>query len=161
MSSLNNLGEILARYQGNFDWENIDVLAYKDDDGNPSFKDVTRRKLFAESDGDGLEVRYFEVAPGGHTTLEKHEHTHTVIPIRGSGACLVGDEVIPLSINDLVYVPTWTWHQFRAAEDEALGFLCLVKVNRDRPTLPTSAEIEELRKKSSVSEFIRTRAVNP
>jgi quercetin dioxygenase-like cupin family protein len=161
MSTHNPLSEIFAQYLGNFDWDNVEVLAYKDDDGNPSFKDVTRRKLYAENSGDGLEVRYFEVSAGGHTTLEKHEHTHTVIPIRGSGSCLVGSEVLELKVHDVVYVPTWTWHQFRASENEALGFLCMVKVDRDRPTLPTSAEIDEMRKNSRVAEFIRVRAINP
>jgi quercetin dioxygenase-like cupin family protein len=102
-----------------------------------------------------MEVRYFEVDAGGHTTLEKHEHTHLVIPIKGKGACLVGDEVLPLAIHDLVYVPSWAWHQFRADEKEPLGFLCLVKVKRDRPTLPTAAELTEMKSVKEVSDFIR------
>jgi quercetin dioxygenase-like cupin family protein len=158
---LNPLHEVFSQYLGNFDWKGVDVLTYKDDDGNPSFKDVTRRKLYAEGDGSGIEVRYFEVSPGGHTSLEKHEHTHTVIPIRGSGSCLVQDRVIQLSVNDVVYVPSWAWHQFRASENEELGFLCMVKVERDRPTLPTSVDIEKLRENPEVSAFIRTRKINP
>ena len=136
-------------------WRNIEELVYKDEDGDATFKDVTRRVLFGEDHADGMEVRYFEVDAGGHTTLEKHEHTHLVIPIKGKGACLVGDEVLPLAIHDLVYVPSWAWHQFRAAEDEPLGFLCLVKVKRDRPTLPTAAELTEMKSVQEVSDFIR------
>ena len=136
-------------------WRNIEELVYKDEDGDATFKDVTRRVLFGEDHADGMEVRYFEVVAGGHTTLEKHEHTHLVIPIKGKGACLVGDEVLPLAIHDLVYVPSWAWHQFRAAEDEPLGFLCLVKVKRDRPTLPTAAELTEMKSVKEVSDFIR------
>ena len=136
-------------------WRNIEELVYKDEDGDATFKDVTRRVLFGEDHADGMEVRYFEVDAGGHTTLEKHEHTHLVIPIKGKGACLVGDEVLPLAIHDLVYVPSWAWHQFRAAEDEPLGFLCLVKVERDRPTLPTAAELTEMKSVKEVSDFIR------
>jgi len=136
-------------------WRNIEELVYKDEDGDATFKDVTRRVLFGEDHADGMEVRYFEVDAGGHTTLEKHEHTHLVIPIKGKGACLVGDEVLPLAIHDLVYVPSWAWHQFRAAEDEPLGFLCLVKVERDRPTLPTAAELTEMKNVKEVSDFIR------
>ena len=75
-------------------WRNIEELVYKDEDGDATFKDVTRRVLFGEDHHDGMEVRYFEVDAGGHTTLEKHEHTHLVIPIKGKGACLVGDEVL-------------------------------------------------------------------
>jgi quercetin dioxygenase-like cupin family protein len=136
-------------------WRNIEELVYKDEDGAATFKDVTRRVLFGEDHADGMEVRYFEVDAGGHTTLEKHEHTHLVIPIKGKGACLVGDEVLPLAIHDLVYVPSWAWHQFRADENEPLGFLCLVKVERDRPTLPTAEELTEMKSVPEVSDFIR------
>ena len=38
---------------------------------------------------------------------------------------------------DLVTVPPWAWRQFRATLDEALGFLCMVDAQRDRPHLPT------------------------
>ncbi len=136
-------------------WRNIEELVYKDEDGLASFKDVSRRILFGEAHQDGMEVRYFEVDAGGHTTLEKHEHTHLVIPIKGSGACLVGDEVLPLAMHDLVYIPAWAWHQFRAAENEVFGFLCLVKVERDRATLPTKEEIAEMKNNPEVADFIR------
>jgi hypothetical protein len=42
-----------------------------------------------------------------------------------------------------------TWHQFRAAPDSPLGFLCLVAADRDRPQLPTPAEAERLASKGS------------
>ena len=143
-----------------FDWASIETLKYKDEDGNPSFKGVSRKKLFCEGSPAGIEVRYFEVEPGGHTTLEKHEHTHVVIPIRGKGFALVDKEVFEINCNDVIYVPTWNWHQFRAAEDDYLGFLCMVTVERDRPTLPTQSEIDEMKKDERISAFIRTRLNN-
>jgi hypothetical protein len=45
-----------------------------------------------------------------------------------------------------VSVPPMTWHQFRAAEGEPLGFLCLVSTDRDRPQLPTEQELQALGK---------------
>ena len=136
-------------------WQGIEELVYKDRDGNARFKDVTRRTLFGEETGNGMEVRYFEISAGGHTTLEKHEHTHLVIPIKGRGSCLVDDQVIPLAMHDLVYVPSWAWHQFRADENEVFGFLCMVKVDRDRPTLPTPQELEIIKSNPEVAAFIR------
>lgn len=136
-----------------FRWEGIQELTYKED-GSP-FRDVTRRVLFDAGHGQGVQVRYFEVGPGGHTTLERHEHTHSVIPIRGRGACLVGTEVFALEPHDLVHVPTWTWHQFRADPDQPLGFLCTVTVERDRPVLPTPRDLELLRADPLVDRFIR------
>jgi len=127
-----------------FRWEGVDVLAYKQDGAAP-FKDVTRQVLF-DDPSLAAQLRYFEVAPGGWTTLERHEHVHNVMVIRGRGRCLVGDEAWDLAPNDLVSVPPLTWHQFLAAPDEPLGFLCLVNRERDRPQLPAAGEVDRLAK---------------
>ncbi len=152
-----NLNDINVFQTEPFRWNNIEELIYKDEDGNPSFKAVSRRKLFAENKPEGFEVRYFEVSPGGHTTLEKHEHIHIVIPIRGTGFCLVGREIVKLEVNNLLYVPSWQWHQFKATENDYLGFLCLVKVERDRPILPTKEEINQMKENKLVADFIKTK----
>ena len=94
--------------------------------------------------GLATQLRYFEVAPGGWTTLERHEHVHAVMVIRGRGRCLVGDEAWDLEANDLVTVPPMTWHQFRAAADAPLGFLCLVASERDRPQLPPGEDVDDI-----------------
>jgi mannose-6-phosphate isomerase-like protein (cupin superfamily) len=137
-------------------WQGVEEHAYKDSDG--TFLDVTRRVLCRDHDGQGVEVRYFEVGPGGHTTLEKHEHTHIVIPLRGRGHALVHDRVVPITMHDVIYVPSWSWHQFRADADDYLGMLCTVPIDRDRPTLPTAQELHDLRNDPAIREFIRTAA---
>jgi mannose-6-phosphate isomerase-like protein (cupin superfamily) len=90
------------------------------------------------------QLRYFEVAAGGWTTLERHEHVHNVMVIRGRGRCLVGEVAHDLAPNDLVSVPPMTWHQFHAAPDEPLGFLCLVSRERDRPQLPDAGDADSI-----------------
>lgn len=129
---------LIRRHTGNFHWEAVNVLAYKQD-GSAPFRDVTRQVLFDSADPPA-QLRYFEVAPGGWTTLERHEHVHAVMVIRGRGQCLVGDKAYEIGTHDLVSVPPMTWHQFRSAADEPLGFLCLVAAERDRPQLPSDAE---------------------
>lgn len=136
-----------------FRWEGVAELVYKEHD--TTFRGVTRRVLFGAGDGQGVEVRYFEVAPGGWSTLEHHAHTHQVIVLRGSGACLVQDRVIPLQQHDLVFVPAWAWHQFRATGDEPLGFQCIVPLDRDRPVLPDAEEFAALTADPEVAAFIR------
>jgi mannose-6-phosphate isomerase-like protein (cupin superfamily) len=101
------------------------------------------------------QLRYFEVAPGGWTTLERHEHVHNVMVIRGRGRCLVGEKAFDLARNDLVSVPPLTWHQFHAAADEPLGFLCLVNRERDRPQLPDEATLRELAAHPAVAAAIK------
>jgi len=135
---------LVRKHSGDYRWQAVDVLAYKQE-GSAPFKDVTRQVLF-ESPDLPAQLRYFEVAPGGWTTLERHDHVHAVMVIRGKGQCLVGDDAHEIGVNDLVSVPPMAWHQFRAAADEPLGFLCLVAAERDRPQLPAEHEVAAISK---------------
>ena len=135
---------LVRKHSGDYHWQGVDVLKYKQD-GSAPFRDVTRQVLFDSADPPA-QLRYFEVAPGGYTTLERHEHVHSVMVIRGRGQCLVGDKAFELATNDLVSVPPMTWHQFRAGEKEPLGFLCLVSSTRDRPQLPKQDEVDAISK---------------
>ena len=94
------------------------------------------------------------LSPGGFSTLERHEHMHGVLILRGSGHCLVGDEVKSLGTNDLVTIAPMTWHQFRASKGEPLGFLCMVNAERDRPQLPTADDIARLRSNPAIAAFL-------
>ncbi len=133
---------LVRKHDGTFHWEGVDVLRYKDEGAAP-FKDVTRQVLFDDASM-ATQLRYFEVAPGGWTTLERHEHVHNVMVIRGRGRCLVGEKAWDIGPNDLVAVPPLAWHQFRAAADEPLGFLCFVNRERDRPQLPDEGDRKSL-----------------
>ena len=135
---------LVRKHAGGYRWNGVDVLAYKQE-GSAPFRDVTRQVLF-EGAGMPAQLRYFEVAPGGHTTLERHDHVHAVMVIRGRGRCLVGDKAWDIHLHDLVHVPPMTWHQFEAAKDEPLGFLCMVAAERDRPQLPPAHEADAIRK---------------
>ena len=137
-----------------FRWEAVDLLAYKSD-AKAAFRDVTRQALFKRDDLAG-ELRYFEVAPGGHSTLERHAHVHAVLVLRGHGQCLVGDTVHTVGERDLVTVPPKTWHQFRAAKDAPLGFLCLVDAVRDKGEVPDAAQLETMRRNAFVRAFLES-----
>lgn len=135
-----------------FGWEDVPVLAYKE--GGP-YKGVTRQILFEGQEKLPAQWRYFEVEPGGHSTLERHDHLHNVLILRGRGQCLVKDRLYDIAEHDLIHVPSLAWHQFRAAEDAPLGFLCLVNEQRDRPQLPEAADLEMLGRDPAIRAFIR------
>ncbi|HEY5079105.1 MAG TPA: cupin domain-containing protein [Opitutaceae bacterium] len=137
-----------------FRWENVPVLSYKEE-GGTHFKSITRQVLFDDGDGTGAQLRYFEIAPAGHSTLERHDHVHSVMVVRGRGRALVGREIHDLGVNDLVRVPPQTWHQFRATTDEPLGFLCLVRSERDKPQRPAESDLAALRADGDVASFLR------
>ena len=118
-----------------FRWAGVPVMEYMPD---PSlFRDVTRQTVVGEGVGEEASpilTRYFEVQPGGYSTLEYHGHRHIVIVLRGRGTVRLGDETHDLAPYDAVYVAPRAVHQFRALGDEPLGFLCVVERVRDRPT---------------------------
>ena len=137
-----------------FRWEDTELLAYKDE-GSAPFKAITRQTLFRDPALKG-ELRYFEMAPGGYSTLERHRHMHAVLILRGAGECLVGDKVYQVATNDLVTIAPMTWHQFRANAGEALGFLCMVNAERDKPQLPSEEERKAMEAKPDVARFLRS-----
>lgn len=129
---------------GDYRWQDVDRLQYKAQ-GSAPFQDITRQVLFSQPD-QACELRYFEVAPGGYSTLERHEHTHAVLILRGRGTVRIGAEVQPISERDLVTIDPLTWHQFQAGPENALGFLCLVSKSRDKPQLPSDEQVAALKR---------------
>jgi quercetin dioxygenase-like cupin family protein len=118
-----------------FRWSGVEVRDYKSDERD-RFKDVTRQSLLGEREDEAalsVVTRYFEVQPGGYSSLEYHEHPHTVVIIRGSGQVVLGDETHAINPFDCIYVAPNTVHQFRATGDKPLGFVCVVDRVRDRP----------------------------
>jgi len=136
-----------------FRWQGVEVKPYKGE--GTSFSGITRQVLFEGGDGLGCELRYFEVAPGGWSSLERHRHAHAVMIIRGAARVLVGDRIVEARTHDLVRVPSLTWHQFRTWGDEPLGFLCMVNCDRDVPEPPNSDALAALRRDPVIDAFIK------
>jgi mannose-6-phosphate isomerase-like protein (cupin superfamily) len=143
-----------VRQVGDCRWEGISVSAYKP--GGTHFAGITRQLLFDGGEGLGCQLRYFEVAPDGYSSLERHRHAHAIMVIRGRGRALVGDRISDLGPHDLVRVPPLTWHQFRTAGAEPFGFLCMVDCGRDEPERPSPGVLVGLRKDPAIAAFIRT-----
>jgi quercetin dioxygenase-like cupin family protein len=145
------LQALVRAFQG-FRWQDVELMPYKEE-GSAPFKAISRQTLFKDP-ALACELRYFEMAADGYSTLERHEHAHGVMILRGSGLVLLGQDVRPVKTNDLVGIPAWTWHQFRATHGEPLGFLCMVNAQRDKPQLPTPGELAALRAAPAIAAFL-------
>ena len=144
--------DILRAFREGFRWDGVPVHPYKNAAAAP-FRAITRQVLFNDP-ALGCELRYFEMAPGGFSTLERHEHAHNVMILRGEGDCLVGQAVRAVRPHDLIAIPALVWHQFRATRGEPLGFLCMVNRERDRPQLPSEQQLADLRTNPAVAAFL-------
>ena len=142
----------VIRKARDYRWDDVDELPYKED-ARALYKAITRQVLFRDPKL-RAELRYFEIAPGGFSTLERHEHMHAVLILRGRGHCLVGERISAVEVRDLVTVPPLTWHQFRATAGEPLGFLCMVDAVRDRPQLPSTEDLARLVQGPEVAAFL-------
>lgn len=90
-------------------------------------ENVRIRLLIHEAEGaPNFYMRQFDLAPGGCTPKHGHAWEHEVYVLSGAGAVLGADGDRPLRAGDCVFVPGGEVHQFRAAADAALKFLCLV-----------------------------------
>jgi mannose-6-phosphate isomerase-like protein (cupin superfamily) len=144
---------IHRRARADYHWDGVAQLPYKEDD-RALFKSITRQVLFSDAEMHG-ELRYFEMAAGGFSTLERHQHMHAVLILRGRGHCLVGRDVSAIETRDLITVPPLTWHQFRATKGEPMGFLCMVNATRDKPQLPTADDLAQLKAEPTIAAFLR------
>ena len=136
---------VVRRFRTDSDWFRWSDVSVKDYPAAGTIsRNVTKQVLFDPDRRLPAELRYFEVDPGGYSALERHDHVHAVLILRGRGSVLVGDAVHAIREHDLVFTPPQTWHQFYAAADAHLGFLCLVNGDRDRPARPTDEEFEAL-----------------
>jgi ribulose-bisphosphate carboxylase large chain len=124
----------VIRHSGDFTWRDIPLEPYKAT--TEFWQGITRRELSGKrGESQNFHVRYFEIAPGGYSTLEKHEHEHVVIPIRGEGVVQFGCYTYEVHMGDVVYIAPLDPHQFRNPDtnDEPFGFLCIVNAERDAP----------------------------
>jgi quercetin dioxygenase-like cupin family protein len=152
MSETRLEAKALRKAEPQFHWEGVERRPYKQVEAAP-FRSISRQTLFSDPRLRG-ELRYFEIEPGGYSTLERHDHMHAVLILRGQGSCLVGASVYGLGPHDLVTIEPLTWHQFRATAGEPLGFLCLVDSERDRPQLPSADDVALLRNDPAIAAFL-------
>lgn len=140
----------------NFHWEGVEKKDYKTD--ATTFKDISRFSLLGEEVQDyelNMQTRYFEIKPGGYSSLEHHRHPHSVIVIRGSGSVVLNDTVTPIALHDVIYVSPETVHQFHADNGDYLGFICIVDRYRDKPAIPGSEVIDAKVGRGEAREKIR------
>ncbi len=137
-------------------WQGVELRSYKSE--GTHFRDISRQTLLGEAEEEtalNCITRYFEIQPGGYSSLEKHQHPHSVLVIRGRGTVLLGESANSIETLDCVYIAPGTLHQFHASSDQVLGFICIVDRQRDRPELASREELARLRSIEDLREFIK------
>ena len=126
----------LLVFRTGFHWMGRPDQAYKQDDAL-RFRSVRRVELVGKNgESCGFDLRYFELEPGGFTSLEKHRHAHVLVGARGSGRVQIDARNDTLSPDDIAYIGPLQVHQLVNEGREPFGFYCIVDRQRDRPMAP-------------------------
>jgi quercetin dioxygenase-like cupin family protein len=108
---------------GAFRWEGVRLERYDD----PAVRAVTKQVLIGPAEGaTRFALRYFEVAPGAASALDRHPHDHGVLVVKGRGRVRLGSARETIGVGDVIYVAPDEVHQFESLGPEPLGFLCVV-----------------------------------
>ncbi len=116
-----------------FTWSGRLVEEYKTNQGF-DFSGINRQELIGKfGEKTSFDLRYFEIEPGGYSSLEKHVHEHVIIGVRGKGVLIKGDSSFNIDVHDIAYVTPLEKHQLRNEGKEPFGFFCIVDHKRDKP----------------------------
>ena len=120
------------RFLDNFRWTGVKVCEYKK--GGNNWDNIARQTLIgAGNESTAFHLRYFEIAPDGYSSFEKHKHEHVVIGVRGKGKARINRRNIELNVMDVLYIKPDEPHRLFNPFNEPFGFFCIVNAKRDLP----------------------------
>lgn len=100
-------------------------------------KATTRQVLISSEEGPHFALRRFIMQPGGgmprHTNTVEHEQ----YVLRGQARIGIGEKVLEVKADDVVFIPAGTPHWYEALGGEPFEFLCIV------PNLPDRIDVLE------------------
>ena len=100
-------------------------------------KGTSRQVLIGPGEAPHFAMRRFTMEPGGgmpnHTNTVEHEQ----YVLGGQATIGIGDEIVKVKKDDVVFIPAGVPHWYRAEGDEPFEFICVV------PNLPDKTEILE------------------
>lgn len=90
-----------------------------------------RQVLIGPNEGPNFALRRFIMQPGGgmprHTNTVEHEQ----YVLRGRARIELGDEVIEVTVGDVLLIPAGLPHAYTALGEEPFEFLCAVPNRED------------------------------
>ncbi|MEW6108875.1 MAG: cupin domain-containing protein [Nitrospirota bacterium] len=122
------------KHMGDCRWRGVRNEPYKTESGE--WTNIIRKVLIgSHGETTKFHLRYFEISPGGYSSLEKHRHEHVVICVKGKGVARTDNIKREMKYMDTLYISPDTPHQLLNPYKEPFGFLCIVNAKRDRPKL--------------------------
>ena len=106
-----------------FDWDGVEPERYEES----GTAGATRRILIGPDDGArNFVMRYFEIPPGGRSSLDRHGHDHGVYILKGKARLTLEGAAHDLGPGDVAHIAPNEVHQLENIGGDPLGFLCVI-----------------------------------
>lgn len=117
-----------------WEYETVPAIEYISGAQGGATQGSIKRVLVGPAEGAGdFIIRHFTIPAGGHSALDQHAHQHGVVITHGQGRVLIGDEWTDLGVGDAVYIAPHEVHQFEAAGNQPLSFICVIPTWAEPP----------------------------
>ncbi len=100
-------------------------------------KGTSKQVLIGPEQGPNFVLRKFTMEPGGGMPLHTNRAEHEQYVLGGRGRVVIGDEVLEVSKDDVVFIPAGVPHAYETLGDEPFEFLCAV------PNIPDETKLVE------------------
>lgn len=103
----------------------------------PAGARISRQVLIGSQEGPNFALRKFTIEAGGEMPLHTNRVEHEQYVLRGRASVVIGEEVLEVGQDDVVFIPAGVPHSYRTLGNEAFEFLCAV------PNLPDQTVLVE------------------
>jgi quercetin dioxygenase-like cupin family protein len=103
----------------------------------------TRKQVLIGSDtGPHFALRKFTMEPGGGMPLHTNTVEHEQYVLGGRARVVIGEEVLEVKKDDVVFIPGGVPHSYQALGQEPFEFLCVVPNLPDETTILEADEVD-------------------
>jgi len=92
---------------------------------------TSKQVLISHNEGPNFAMRRFVIEAGGYMPLHTNTVEHEQFCIGGEAEVVIGEDLITVKKNDVVFIPANVPHSYRTTSSEAFEFLCLVPNQQD------------------------------
>ena len=98
----------------------------------PAGTHTRRQVLIGPDQGPNFALRKFIMEPGGGMPLHTNTVEHEQYVLRGRARVVIGEDVLEVQKDDVVYIPGGVPHSYQALGEEPFEFLCAVPNRPDQ-----------------------------
>ncbi len=91
-----------------------------------------KQQLITPEEAPNFAMRKFIIEPGGSMPLHTNSVEHEQYILNGQAEINIGDEVVIVQKDDIVFIPSEIEHSYRTIGNEVFEFLCMVPNKTDK-----------------------------